>query len=203
MHPYIFESFNRLLAEKNLTGPALEIGALPNETTLLNLPVLQTINEKVGVNLDGPYVFKDFVFHRWNANKMDLFADNYFSVILCNAMLEHDKFFWKTLREINRIAKPGGLVVIGTPGYSKNPLEKFKQRFCGQSWYKKVKSNKRLNFILSSTLTLEVHGAAFGDFYRFSSDAYKYVFFEGYNEVEIIEVMQPPRIIGLGHKPIT
>lgn len=203
MHPYIFESFNRILTEKNLTGPALEIGALPNETTLLNLPVLETITEKVGLNLDGPYAFKDFAFHRWNANKMDLFADNYFGIILCNAMLEHDKYFWKTLQEINRIAKPGGLVVIGTPGYSINPLEKFKQRFSGQSWYRKIKSSKRLNFILSSTLTLEAHGAAFGDFYRFSQDTYKYVFLEGYNEVEIMQVMQPPRIIGLGFKPIT
>lgn len=200
MHPEIYKAFDKILSGKEISGPVLEVGAIPDEQTLLNLPILQNFIEKIGINLEGPFSYKDFIFHQINANKMDIFSDNYFGVVLCNAMLEHDKYFWKTIAEIRRVTKPGGLVVIGTPGYTINSFQKFRARFSKYSWYRKMKLTKTFNFLLSSTLTLEVHGDAYGDYYRFSQAAYRQVFFIDYKDVEIIQVLQPPRIIGLGIK---
>ncbi len=50
---------------------------------------------------------------------MECFCDARFDVVLCNAVIEHDRYFWKTIEEIKRVAKPGGLVVIGAPGYAR------------------------------------------------------------------------------------
>lgn len=201
MHPCIFNKYEEILSGKNFEGPVLEVGATPGSKTLLNLPVLENIKEKVGINLEGPFSFKDFRFIQCNANNMDILSDNYFGLVLCNAMLEHDMHFWKTLSEITRLVKPGGLVVIGTPGFAESKLHKYKSKLSKYPWFNRLKSNAALNFITSSTLTVEVHGESFGDFYRFSPAAFKKVFFNGYDGVEIIQVMQPPRIIGLGIKP--
>ena len=65
-------AFEKILSCQKITGPVLEIGAMPNEKTLLNVPALSHVKEKVGLNLDGPYIYKDFVFHQCNANKMDI-----------------------------------------------------------------------------------------------------------------------------------
>lgn len=202
MHPYIFNKFEEILTEKTIYGPVLEIGAIPSEKTLLNLPILREVKEKIGINLDGPYTYKDFIIHQCDANKMDIFPDNYFGLVLCNAMLEHDKFFWLTIAEIKRVIRPGGLVVIGTPGYAENSFQKYKNKFNKYSWYRKLSSVAVLDFIFSSTLTYEVHGESFGDFYRFSPAAYREIFFCNYINVNVIQVMQPPRIIGIGFKPI-
>ena len=40
-----------------------------------------------------------------------------------------------------------------------------------------------------------------GDYYRFSEQAVREVFFEGMKEVEIRTVLVPPRIIGTGIRP--
>ena len=200
MHPYIFRKYNEIISGLTFSGPALEVGATSGGKTLLNLPALQNIEEKVGINIDGPYQFKDFIFHQADANNMDLFSDNYFGLVLCNAMLEHDKYFWKTISEIKRVVKPGGLVIIGTPGFAESSFQKFISRFKKHDWFRKINSIASLNFILSSTLTLELHGGSFGDFYRFSPATYREVFFKGFDNVEITQVMQPPRIIGLGYK---
>jgi len=90
---------------------------------------------------------------------------------------------------------------MGTPGFTLDKFQKFKNRFSKSSWYKKLNSVAAFNFIMSATLTFQIHGKDYGDFYRFSPAAYKEVFFEGYQNVSVIEIMQPPRIIGLGYKP--
>lgn len=202
MHAYIFKTFEKILFGRDLSGPVLEIGATPNENTLLNLPALKNLRDKIGINMEGPYKFKDFTYHQGNANQMDIFSDNYFGIVLCNAMLEHDRFFWKTLTEIKRVTRPGGIVVIGTPGFSASQFHQAINRFDRFLWYRRLKSSKTLGFIFSSTRTLEVHGEAYGDFYRFSAASFRDVFFPGFEKVEIIEVMKPPRIIGLGYKPV-
>ena len=202
MHPYIFNTFEKILSGKEISGPVLEIGAVPRENTLLNLPVLLNITEKVGINLEGPFTYKDLTFHQCNANNMDIFPDDYFGVVLCNAMLEHDRYFWKTVKEIKRVIIPGGIVVIGTPGFSASKFHQAISRLDRFLWYRKLKSSKTFGFLLASTRTLEVHGEAYGDFYRFSAATYRHVFFPDFERVEIIEVMNPPRIIGIGYKPV-
>jgi SAM-dependent methyltransferase len=201
MHPHMFKKFGELLSGQEFSGPVLEVGATPAENTLLNLPVLKNLGEKTGINLSGPHKYDDFTILKCNANNMDIFPDNHFGLVMCNAMLEHDQYFWKTVAEIDRITRPGGLVIIGTPGFSVGRFQKFKSTFRKYAWYKKLKSFAPLDFIMSSTLTFEVHGNNYGDYYRFSPAAYREVFFKGYDNVKIISVMQPPRIIGYGFKP--
>ena len=185
MHPAVFQVFDEICRARDIRGAVLEVGATPDESTLLNLPALAGAGEKVGINMAGASRFKDFSILEANANAMTCFPDQRFDAVLCNSVLEHDRFFWKTLSEIRRITKPGGLVVIGTPGYTE-------QR------------PRRLLFAVGalrhSTLTLRVHNFP-GDYYRFSEQAFREVFFEGMTDVVIRAVLVPPRIIGVGIRP--
>lgn len=178
----------------------LEIGATPSPSTLLNLPSLKRATEKIGVNIDPPSQYGDFSIIQANANAMPEFPANHFDTVLCNATLEHDKFFWKTLAEIRRVTKPGGLVVFGTPGYARRR---------GEKWIKRIMRNlplvgrrleQRYECLFASTLTLHVHNFP-GDYYRFTEQTFREVFFEGMQEVEVFTVLLPPRIIGAASKP--
>ena len=40
-------------------------------------------------------------------------------VVVCCATLEHDKRFWLSVKEMQRVLRPGGLLVIGVPFYSR------------------------------------------------------------------------------------
>ena len=123
MHPRVYREFERICSERGATGSVLEVGAEPSDVSLLCMKSLGKTTEKVGVNLDGPYKYRDFMILKSNANSMDCFEDDRFDVVLCNAMLEHDKYFWKTVEEIRRVARPGGLIVIGAPGYRRFKVE--------------------------------------------------------------------------------
>ena len=139
MHPKVYREFERICSERNAGGIVLEIGAIPSDLSLLNMKSLQNATEKIGINLDGPYKYKDFYIVKGNANSMTCFEDNKFDTVLCNAMLEHDKFFWKTISEIRRVTKPGGLIVIGAPGYIEFPIEKFIRRIHRYAGYSGIK----------------------------------------------------------------
>jgi ubiquinone/menaquinone biosynthesis C-methylase UbiE len=102
----------------------LEIGTVPADNSLLCVKSLASASEKVGINLNEPYYFKDITIHKGNSNAMDLFEDERFDLVLCNAMLEHDPFFWQTIDEIKRVSKPGGIVGIGTPGFKTTRIDK-------------------------------------------------------------------------------
>jgi len=112
-----------------------------------------------------------------NANDMTLFEDETFDLVLSNATLEHDKHFWLSLAEVRRVLAPGGMLVIGAPGFRKNP-----ERDHGRS-----------------THTYRVHYRF--DYYRFSDQAFREVFFEGMEDVHVQSVLEPPRFIGHGFKP--
>ena len=52
--------------------------------------------------------------------------DNSYDVIVSGQTLEHSEFFWKTMEEINRILKPGGLCCIIVPSSGpvhRNPVD--------------------------------------------------------------------------------
>jgi len=198
MHPSVFRTFDAICRLYSIHGDVLEIGATPDDSTLLNLPALATAREKIGINQAGASRHKDFSILEANANAMTCFPDRQFDAVLCNAVLEHDPFFWKTLAEIRRVAKSGGLVVIGVPGYRQLPCEKTLRH-----WLAKLPRSSRRpdGFALQhSTLTLGVHNFP-GDYYRFSEQAVREVFLEGMNEVTIRTVLVPPRIIGAGIRP--
>ncbi|HEV2695023.1 MAG TPA: methyltransferase domain-containing protein [Verrucomicrobiae bacterium] len=197
MHPDIFQAFENLCRPLGLRGSVLEVGATPDASSLLNLPALAAVHEKIGLNLSRAGRFKDYSIIEGNANAMTCFPDNRFDAVLCNATLEHDPFFWKSIAEIRRVTKSGGAILIGTPGYGVIPFEKKVRRLLG--WLPRP-LRPALGGLNVSTLTLQVHNFP-GDYYRFSEQTYRDVFFEGLQAVAIQSVMSPPRIIGFGRKP--
>ncbi len=197
MHPQVYRKFEEILSKYKITGRVLEVGAIPNEYSLLTSKFLKYASEKIGLNLTGPDEFEDFKIIKGNANDLKVFKDEYFDCVLCNATLEHDKNFWKSIFEMNRILKKKGLLIIGTPSYT--TLKDFKYLF----FFKLMKMIpiKSLTFdsLKYSTLTFRIHDAP-GDYYRFSAQTFKEVFFEGFNDVFIETIMIPPRTIGYGFK---
>lgn len=192
MHRRMWKEYERILSEREIRGRVLEIGAVPTDNSLLNLKSLSGATEKIGLNLKEPSHYKDFQILQGNANRMDCFEDGYFDVILCNAVLEHDPYFWKTLAEIRRVTRQGGLVIIGNPGYKRYWWEK--------RWFRRgVRWLPLLGFLSHSTFVFRVHNSP-GDYYRYSEQAFREVFFEGFQGVHVSAVMIPPRIIGYGIK---
>jgi len=195
MHPAVFNVFEEICRAREIRGAVLEIGATPDDSTLLNLPSLAGAAEKIGINKTGGSRFQNFTILEVDANDMTCFPDRRFDAVLCNAVLEHDRFFWKTLAEIRRVVRVGGLVVIGTPGYRQLPFETKLRR-----WLARLSrfSGRPDGWPLQhSTLTLGVHNFP-GDYYRFSEQTFREVFFAGMAEVVIRTVLVPPRIIGAG-----
>lgn len=194
MHPTVYKEFERIVSARGVGGSVLEVGALPSEDSLLCMDSLRATTERIGINFDGPYDYDGFKVLKGNANHMTCFEDGRFDVVLCNALLEHDKYFWKTTEEIKRVTKPGGLVVIGAPGYT---YLRGEQRI--KSFFKRVPGLRHLDFFTATTLAYEVHNYP-GDYYRFSPQAFREVFFDGMAAVEVRTIMLPPRIIGAGIK---
>jgi SAM-dependent methyltransferase len=201
MNPRLFKEYERICSQNHITGAVLEVGAVPGASSLLCMKSLTNAREKVGVNLDGPHQYKDFRILKMNANNMNAFEDGRFDVTLCNGVLEHDPYFWRTVSEIKRVTAPGGLIVIGAPGYKqwtegtpaiqKNILFRAFTKF---RWLPFMPA------IFRGTLTLEVHNAP-GDYYRFSTQAFREIICAGLNHVEIRTLNYPPSIIGIGNKP--
>jgi len=178
MHKKVYRKFEKICSKFEIRGCVLEVGAMPEESSLLNMPCLKHASEKIGINLEGPYQYKDFPIIKGNANSMGCFNDGQFDAVLCNSVLEHDKYFWKTVSEIKRVTRKDGLIVIGAPGFTEShtlPLS-------------------------VATAVLAVHNFP-GDYYRFSPQAFKEIIFDGLKDVRIFSVMSVPRIIGCGIKP--
>lgn len=112
-----------------------------------------------------------------NANDMSMFSDGSFDLVMSNAMLEHNPYFWKSIFEMHRVLAPGGLLIIGVPGFAQMP-------------------NDRGN----STKTFKIHDYP-EDYYRFSPEAMKKVFFEGFEDIKSDVLLDPPRIVTNGIKP--
>ena len=123
MHRRILQEFERICSERAIRGSVLEVGAVPTDESLLCMKSLEHATEKIGIDLNSPSEYKDFKIVQGNANAME-FDDNRFDAVLCNAVLEHDKYFWKTVQEIKRVTKAGGLIVFGVPGYTAHSIEK-------------------------------------------------------------------------------
>ena len=201
MHPRVLQEFERVCSERNAGGSVLEVGAVPSEESLLCLRSLEKAESKIGVNLDGPHTYRDFQILKVNGNDMSCFEDNRFNTVLSNATLEHDRFFWKTLSEMKRVARPGGLIVIGVPGFTKLRFEKA-HRLVERIPLLGRRLSRPFGPLFASTFVLQLHNAP-GDYYRFSPQAVMEVFFEGMIEVQVRCLMFPPRIIGSGIKPST
>jgi SAM-dependent methyltransferase len=197
VHPRIFQAFEHICRKRKAGGSVLEVGATADATSLLNMACLQGARRKVGLNLLPPARHADFEVVQGDGNCMDRFADQEFDTVLSNATLEHDRFFWKTVAEMKRVLKPGGLLVIGVPGYVLSVAE--------QKWRGRLQRlplvSRYLTALCTSTCTFCVHlDGIVGDYYRFSEQACKEVFFAGMGDVETVALMTPPRIVTAGVK---
>jgi len=198
MHPEIFQEFDRICANHDIHGRALEIGATPDDSTLLNLPSLMGVDEKIGIDLSGASTFRDISIRAMDAHDMHDFPDRHFDVVICNSVLEHDPFFWLTLAEIRRVAKPGALIVMGAPGFGQYRREKWFRRLLAK--LPRIMCPSGGWAMQHSTLTLGLHNYP-GDYYRFTEQAFRDVIFAGMKDVYVFSVLNPPRIIGYGSMP--
>ena len=190
MHKKIYRYFEDILSRFTITGKVLEIGAVPTRDSLLMSPVLKDAQERIGINIDGGESMTalagkisnyqlNFKIITGNSNHMPMFADGQFQVVLSNATLEHDKYFWKSIAEMHRVLSPNGLMIIGVPGYVRD-----------------VKHEKHV----ITTLTHRVHDWP-GDYYRFSEQACREIFFENFEVIEQkILIPHAPKIITSGIK---
>ena len=194
MHTDVFQRFDEICTARGAGGSVLEIGAVPAADTLLCLPCLSSAKQRIGLNLDGPHIYRGFEILRGNANAMDCFPDGTFDTILCNSTLEHDKCFWQTLSEIRRVAKSGALIVLGVPGFTDFELLSYLHNLTRIPLLGRF-LRRRFHDLGSSTITLPIHNFP-GDFWRFSPQAMEQVLLGGLNAVEVNSLMIPPRIIG-------
>ena len=196
MHHAVFEAFAEICRRRGAGGRVLEVGAVPADDTLLCLPSLEGASVRVGVNREKGSRHRDFEILRIDANDLSRFADGSFDAVLSNATLEHDPYFWRSLAEMRRVTRSGGLMVIGVPGYTKSSVAPGLRRVVAG-----VPCLRRLfSSWLASTPTLLVHEFP-GDYYRFSAQAVREVMFGGCLDVEVLELLVPPRLVGSGRVP--
>ena len=200
MSPEVNCLFNTILSGYQLTGPVLEVGVTSEDDSLINLPCLNAIPVKVGVNIEE-FKSEKYKFILADGNDLSQIESDTFQIVLCNSVLEHDLFFWKTLSEIKRITASGGMIVIGVPGYRDMGLDKFlfKSKFIRKLIHF-ISPSMSKNVMHASTITLGEHFYP-DDFYRFSKGALEKLFMADLLNVEIHEVMLPPRFIAFGVKP--
>lgn len=184
MSPLVFNTIEEIVehhfAGQSMTA-ALEVGAAAQ--TLLSIPVIAASPRRVALNLSFSKVsdeLRDTEMVIGNSNCMD-FDDATFDCIVSSSALEHDKYFWRSIQEIRRVLKPGGYFIVGVPIYMTLPTDAD-----------------------HTTKTYARHGLAYNaDFYRFSEQAVREVFFEDYSKVtdEVIVRREPnPYLVACGRK---
>jgi SAM-dependent methyltransferase len=200
MHPVVFAAFDEICRGRVTPGArVLEIGAMPAEDTLLNLPTLREAAVRVGANLAMARTYPGLELVQVAADGLAAFADASFDAVLCNSVLEHDARFWHTLDGVLRVARPGALIAIGVPGYADlppAPLIRLARRAIRLPLVARLFARAVPGWD-AATPTLVVHNYP-GDYYRFSEQAMREVLLAGCRDVAVRVVMRPPRIIGFG-----
>ena len=199
MHPAIFAAFDDICRRHVAGGPVLEIGATASSDTLLMLPALAGLSERIGVNIVSAGEIGGCPITQCDAHDLSCFEAGRFGTILCNSMLEHDPQFWLTLAEIRRLARPDALVVIGVPGFAGAPSGRMRgllNRLRGlpSPWRPAMDAH------LAGTPVLPPHDFP-GDYYRFSEQACREVLMAGLELLEIRRLLDPPRFIAAGRMP--
>lgn len=187
MHPKMFELFQKMAELYRAEGPVLEVGAAANDKAIISGPYFAGM-ERHAVNIQDRPQREGILFHRCDANDMrELFADDQFGTVLSNAVLEHDKRFWLSIAEMKRVLKPGGALMIGVPGFTRTDG-------------KITVANGRGVPIKNAAITIAVHAAP--DYWRISPQAMKEVILDGLQVRMVRRFLVPPRIFGLGYKPV-
>lgn len=183
MSPAVFDCFasiahRRLPEGRPLT--ALEVGA--GGWTLLSIPLFDS-GTRIALNRSFSKITDQLANTQMmigDGNHLP-FPDETFDCVMSCSVLEHDRYFWRSTREVHRVLKPGGIFIAGVPIYMTLPTDKE-----------------------HTTLTYARHGLAYNaDYYRFSEQAVREVFFENYTQVtdEVIVRLAPnPYLVAAGRK---
>lgn len=201
MHPAVFQAFDRLLRQADPAGTlragrVLEIGAMPAPDTLLRLPCLAGAALRLGINLAPPSRQPGFEIRQADANALPDLPDGSFDVVLSNSTLEHDRRFWLTLAEMRRLLRPGGLLLVGVPGFGGAPGWDRAKRWLGRLPYLRG----RLAGWRAAELTLARHDMP-ADYWRFGAAAARDVLLEGLEPLAVERLLVPVRFLALGRKP--
>jgi SAM-dependent methyltransferase len=193
MHPRVHQTYQKLAEKYEMNGPFLEIGAGSNAAAILSGSYFQGKPGRFATNLSD----MDFTdetddttkiqFIRCNSQNMrGVFADGQFATVLCNAVIEHDKYFWRSLDEMKRVLAPGGILAIGAPGYIAR---------------RQLKDNVVNDKLKKATITFDLHSTP--DYWRFSRMAFKEVICEGLEVLEISVVGRVPVLMAVARMPLT
>jgi SAM-dependent methyltransferase len=159
----------------------LEVGA--SHKTLLDIPLLQN-SRRVALNVafdaKSRKILDRYELLEASGNSVPLPSGS-FDCILSSSTLEHDKAFWTTVAEVERLLEPGGVFVVGVPIYAELPTDLF-----------------------HTTLTFALHGKRYNaDFYRFSEQAVREVLLGGMTLIaeRIVNRYPSPYMVAAGRKP--
>lgn len=195
MHPDVRQAFRDILQRLPEPERVIEIGQDRDHLSLIDLPELTRARERfaVGTSAGGDQTGVTYVVG--NANDLSGLPDGHFDLVLCNSMLEHDPCFWLSLAEMRRITRSGGHMIVGVPGFSR--MEARRRPF--RLWLQSLLTGRSTEALAASSSTLGLHAYP-DDFYRFSRSAVERVFLQGCEDKILLEVLDPPRIIGLGRR---
>jgi SAM-dependent methyltransferase len=188
MNPIINSHFQALGEKYKMKGPFLEVGAAGGQNAILSGTYFKDRADRFAINLIETKQEDGISFVECNSNDMrGTFEDNYFGTVMSNAVLEHDRYFWRSLDEMKRVLAPGGLLVIGAPAFI--PLNQTQATVSG------------LPKGSPATITYEVHARP--DYWRFSRQAFNYVVCEGLDLLELRVVSTIPSLVCVGRKPLS
>jgi len=177
-------AFLDVAARYGLQPPFLEIGVAPGSNCILAAEYFAG-KERHAVNLHEFKQEDGINFVKANSNDLsNVFRDGQFNTVISNAVLEHDRFFWLSIAEMHRVLAPGGHLVVSAPGFI--PRKQVRATVVGED-------------VEMATITHDIH--AVPDYWRFSRWAFKHVFCEGLQMLEIKVIMEIPRILAVAQKP--
>jgi len=191
MHPKVNDIYQELAEKYEMRGPFLEIGVGAKMDAILSGSYFQGKPDRFATNLSDKEIADEegeekIRFTRCNSQNMRaVFADGQFATVLSNAVLEHDKYFWRSLDEMKRVLAPGGILAVGAPGYV--PRSTLRDGILNEN-------------TKSATVTLDVHSAP--DYWRFSRTAFKEVFCEGLELLEMRIFGRVPILIAVARMPL-
>lgn len=195
MHPDVRQAFRDILRRLPEPERVVEIGQDRDHDSLVDLPELTRARERFAVGLSAGGNQTGVTYIVANANDLSVLPDGHFDLVLCNSMLEHDPSFWLSLAEMRRVTRSGGHMIVGVPGFSH--MASRRRRF--GLWLQSLLTGRSTEALAASSSTLGLHAFP-DDFYRFSRSAVERVFLHGFEDKVLLEVLDPPRIIGLGRR---
>ena len=196
MHQRILMVFRRLAEKYEIKGPCLEVGASRPDKAIIGGEYFKDL-KRHALNLKD--LSKDYAaasgitFHRGNSNDMrSLFPDGMFNTVISNAVLEHDRYFWLSVAEMKRILAPGGILLLGVPGFLRVAKTKVESDDAEAEEAEAESKNPVAR-------TVGIHSPP--DYWRFSPQAFKRVLLEGLELRSLNTYLDPPRIIAVAQKP--